>query len=52
LVIYVYTNEISKKNWEGIAAGLSLYLMHFLCYDWKPKVQGIDDWRVCLLWTL
>lgn len=55
LVIYVYTNEISKKNWKGIAAGLSLYLVHwfyeimnaliqlfvvsFLCYDWKPKVQ-------------
>ena len=41
LVIYVYTNEISKKNWKGLAAGLSLYLVHFLCYDWKPKVQGM-----------
>lgn len=30
LVIYVYTNEISKKNWKGIAAGLSLYLVHWL----------------------
>lgn len=29
LVIYVYTNEISKKNWKGIAAGLSLYLVHW-----------------------
>jgi len=29
LVIYVYTNEISKKNWRGIAAGLSLYFVHW-----------------------
>ena len=29
LVIYVYTNEISKKNWKGVAAGLSLYLVHW-----------------------
>lgn len=29
LVIYVYTNEISKRNWKGIAAGLSLYLVHW-----------------------
>ncbi len=29
LVIYVYTNEISKKNRKGIAAGLSLYLVHW-----------------------
>ncbi len=29
LVIYVYTNEISKKNWQGIAAGLSLYFVHW-----------------------
>ncbi|MFO7570166.1 MAG: hypothetical protein R6W75_10255 [Smithellaceae bacterium] len=30
LVIYVYTNEISKRNWRGVAAGLSLYLVHWL----------------------
>ncbi len=29
LVIYIYTNEISKRNWKGIAAGLSLYLVHW-----------------------
>ena len=29
LVVYVYANEISKKNWKGIAAGLSLYLVHW-----------------------
>ncbi len=29
LVIYVYMNEISKKNWRGIAAGLALYMTHW-----------------------
>ncbi len=29
IVIYIYTNEYSKKNWKGIAAGLSLYLVHW-----------------------
>src|SRR5690606_2761686 len=29
LVVYVYANEISKKNWKAIAAGLSLYLVHW-----------------------
>jgi hypothetical protein len=28
-VIYVYFNEISKNNWKGIAAGLSLYMVHW-----------------------
>ena len=29
LVVYVYTNEYSKKNWRGIAAGLALYSVHW-----------------------
>jgi hypothetical protein len=29
LVVYVYTNEYSKKNWKGIAAGLALYMVHW-----------------------
>ena len=29
LVVYVYLNEISKKNWKGIAAGLALYSVHW-----------------------
>ncbi len=28
-VVYIYFNEISKKNWNGIAAGLSLYAVHW-----------------------
>lgn len=30
LVVYVYFNEIARKNWKGVAAGLSLYLVHWL----------------------
>ncbi|MCX6030027.1 MAG: hypothetical protein NT169_12120 [Chloroflexi bacterium] len=30
LVVYVYFNEAAKKNWRGIAAGLSLYAVHWL----------------------
>lgn len=29
-VVYVYFNEIQKKNWRGVAAGLSLYMVHWL----------------------
>lgn len=29
-VVYIYFNEIAKKNWRGVAAGLSLYLVHWL----------------------
>jgi hypothetical protein len=28
-VVYIYFNEISKQNWKGIAAGLSLYGVHW-----------------------
>ncbi|MEA3366458.1 MAG: hypothetical protein U9Q79_12530 [Candidatus Hydrogenedentes bacterium] len=27
-VVYIYFNEIAKKNWPGVAAGLSLYMVH------------------------
>jgi len=28
-VVYIYFNEIERKNWKGIAAGLSLYMVHW-----------------------
>jgi hypothetical protein len=28
VVVYIYFTEIEKKNWKGIAAGLSLYATH------------------------
>ena len=29
-VVYVYTSEIQRKNYRGIVAGLSLYMVHWL----------------------
>jgi hypothetical protein len=28
-VLYIYFNEMNKKNWDGIAAGLMLYMIHW-----------------------
>ena len=28
-VVYIYFNEISKKNWRGVSAGLALYMTHW-----------------------
>ncbi len=29
LVMYIYANEINKRNWKPIAAGLALYSVHW-----------------------
>jgi len=29
-VVYIYLSEIGRKNWKGVAAGLSLYAVHWL----------------------
>lgn len=29
LVLFIYFSEIEKKNWNGIAAGLMLYMIHW-----------------------
>lgn len=29
-VLFLYFNEMNKKNWKGIAAGLTLYVIHWL----------------------
>lgn len=49
LVIYIYTNEISKKNWKGIAAGLSLYLVHWLYEIINALIQHFSGHA---LWTV
>ncbi len=49
LVLYVYLNEISKKNWKGIAAGLSLYMVH-----WTFEISNalIQHFSGHALWTV
>lgn len=49
LVIYIYTNEYSKKNWKGIAAGLSLYLVHWFFEILNALIQHFSGHA---LWTV
>lgn len=49
LVMYVYTNEISKKNWKGIAAGLSLYATHWFFEIINALIQKFSGHA---LWTV
>lgn len=48
-VIYIYANEYSKKNWKGIAAGLSLYLVHWFFEIANALIQHISGHA---LWTV
>ena len=49
LVIYVYTNEISKKNWKGVAAGLALYSVHWFFEILNALIQHFSGHA---LWTV
>jgi hypothetical protein len=48
LVVYVYFNEYSKKNWKGIAAGLSLYMVHWFFEIGNALIQNFSGHA---LWT-
>ena len=48
LVLYVYLNEISKKNWKGIAAGFALYMVHWLAEIINALIQHFSGHA---LWT-
>lgn len=49
VVIYIYTNEISKKNWNGIAAGLALYAVHWFYEIINALIQHFSGHA---LWTV
>ena len=49
LVVYVYTNEYSKKNWRGIAAGLALYSVHWFFEIGNALIQHFSGHA---LWTV
>ena len=49
LVLYVYINEISQKNWKGIAAGLSLYMVHWFVEIVNALIQHFSGHA---LWTV
>jgi len=49
LVMYVYFNEFSKKNWKNIAAGLSLYMVHWFFEIMNGLIQHFSGHA---LWTV
>ncbi len=49
LVVYVYFNEISKNNWKGVAAGLSLYMVHWFVEIVNALIQHLSGHA---LWTV
>ena len=49
LVVYVYFNEFSKRNWKGIAAGLALYTVHWFFEIGNALIQHFTGYA---LWTV
>jgi hypothetical protein len=49
LAVYAYANEYSQKNWKGIAAGLSLYLVHWFYEILNALIQYFSGHA---LWTV
>jgi hypothetical protein len=48
-VVYIYFNEMSKGNWKGIAAGLSLYMTHWFFEILNALIQHFSGHA---LWTV
>ena len=48
-VVYIYFNEISKKNWRGVAAVLSLYMVHWFYEILNALIQHFSGHA---LWTV
>jgi hypothetical protein len=48
-VVYIYLAEIGKGNWKGVAAGLSLYAVHWLYEIGNALIQHFSGHA---LWTV
>ena len=48
-VVYVYTAEFQRKNYKGIAAGLSLYMVHWFYEIANAIIGGCSGYA---LWTV
>jgi hypothetical protein len=48
-VVYIYLAEIGRKNWKGVAAGLSLYAVHWLYEIGNALIQHFSGHA---LWTV
>jgi hypothetical protein len=49
LVLYIYFSELQKKNYKGIAAGLSLYAVHWFFEILNALIQRFSGHA---LWTV
>jgi hypothetical protein len=49
LVVYVYSTEMKNRNWNGIAAGLALYAVHWLVEIVNAVIQHQSGHA---LWTV
>ncbi len=49
VVVYIYFNEAAKGNWRGIAAGLSLYAVHWFYEILNALIQHFSGHA---LWTV
>lgn len=48
-VVYIYFNEIEKRNWKSVAAGLSLYSTHWFYEILNALIQHFSGHA---LWTV
>ncbi|MBD3213409.1 MAG: hypothetical protein GF311_12445 [Candidatus Lokiarchaeota archaeon] len=48
-VLYLYFNEMNKENWNGIAAGMMLYVIHWLVEIINSIIQFFSGHA---LWTV
>jgi len=48
-VVYIYFNEIQKKNWRGVASGLALYAVHWFYEIVNALIQHFSGHA---LWTV
>jgi len=49
VVVYIYANEIERKNWNGVAAGLALYSVHWFYEILNALIQHFSGHA---LWTV
>lgn len=49
LVVYIYTTEISNKNWKKVAAGFSYYMVHWFVEIINALIQHFSGHA---LWTV
>ena len=48
-VVYVYTSEVQRKNFRGIAAGLALYMVHWFYEIMNAVICAVSGYA---LWTV